>query len=426
MTNPAAGVLVVGAGQAGLQLACSLRESGYDDRITLVGEEPHLPYQRPPLSKAYLKRSVDKDALALRTAGFYEDRRIELVVGDRVVSVTRDTDGSGAATCSSGRVIPFRRLVLATGARPRPLAIPGAEAAGVHALRTIDDADTLAAQLGAAREVAVVGGGFVGLEIAAAAREAGAQVTVLEAAPQLLGRAVGPAAADRILELHRASGVDVRLGSVPTRIITDGGRTTAVDLADGGQVVAQLVVVGIGALPNTQLAESMGLLCDRGVVVDAFSRASDGTTLAIGDCALVPDPTPAAHGGARLRLESVDHAVQQAKAAATTILGERRPYTGTPWFWSDQGAIKVQIAGVREATDRVVTRDYADPAKLVVGHYRDGQLAAAEAVNAPGDFMALKKALAGGVPVATARLADPAVSLKALLKEGAAHALTAS
>ncbi|MET7896553.1 NAD(P)/FAD-dependent oxidoreductase [Streptomyces mirabilis] len=425
MTSTAPGVLVVGAGQAGLQLACSLRDADYGERITLVGEEPHPPYQRPPLSKAYLKGDVDKDALMLRAAGFYADRRIELVAGDRAVAVTRDTDGSGEAVCASGRVLSFRVLVLATGARPRALGIDGAEAAGVHVLRTFEDADSLAGRLRTASDVAVIGGGFVGLEIAAAARGAGARVTVLEAAPRLLGRAVGPVTADRVLALHRASGIDVRLGAAPTRIVAGQGRAEAVELMDGSSVAAQLVVVGIGAVPNTELAESMGLSCDRGIVVDAFSRASDGTTLAIGDCAVVPDPTPAARSGARLRMESVDNAVQQAKAAAATILGERRPYAGMPWFWSDQGNLKLQIAGVREATDLAVARGFGDPTKLVVGHYRDDRLVAAEAVNAPADFMALRKALANGVDIAPSALADPGVPLKTLIQERAGNALTA-
>ena len=429
MTAADQGVLVVGAGQAGLQLACSLRDGGYDGRVTLVGDDPHPPYQRPPLSKGYLKRTVTgADALALRTADFYTARRIDLVVGDRVVSVSRDADGSGEAVCASGRTVAFRILVLATGARPRQLVVDGAgaddPAAGIHVLRTVSDADALAARLDEVDEVVVVGGGFIGLEIAATARGAGKRVTVLESAPQLLGRVVGPATAEHVLGLHRASGIDVRLAVGPARILLDAGRVTAVELSDGARVPAQLVVAGIGAVPNTELAESLGLVCAGGVVVDELSRASDGLTLAVGDCAVVPDPTPAARAGARLRMESVDNAVEQAKAAAATILGERRPYASIPWFWSDQGDLKLQIVGLRDVTDTVVLRRTDDPTRFVAGYYRDGRLVAAEAVNAPADFMALKKALGSGMTFDPAALADPGVPLKNLLKGAAAHAVT--
>ncbi|MDX2676685.1 NAD(P)/FAD-dependent oxidoreductase [Streptomyces soliscabiei] len=417
-------VLVVGAGQAGVQLACSLRDRGYPGRITLVGDEPHPPYQRPPLSKAYLKGAVTRDALALRAAGYYAARHVELVLGDGVVAVRRHTDGSGEAVCASGRTIAFTTLVLATGARPRALDIEGADAAGVHTLRDIDDAEALSVALESATEVVVIGGGFVGLEVAATARAGGKRVTVLEAASQLLGRAVGPETARHVAELHRSAGIDVRLGEAPARIVTDGARVSAVELADGARVRAQLVVVGIGAVPHTRLAKSLGLVCDRGIVVDAFSRASDGTALAVGDCARVPDPTPAARAGTRVRMESVDHAVQQADAATATILGERRPYTCVPWFWSDQGDLRIRIAGLRASDDTPVTRHLGDRARCLVGYYRDGRLAAVEAVNATSDFMAVKRALAAGVEITASDLMDPGVSLKILLKAVSADAVS--
>lgn len=422
-------VLIVGAGQAGVQLACSLRDGGFTGGVTLVGEDPHPPYQRPPLSKAYLKREVGPESLALRALDFYAARRIDLVLGDRVTAVRRNPDGSGEAHCASGRCIPFATLVLATGARPRELPMAGADTAGIHVLRGIDHADALAVELEAAEDVVIVGGGFIGLEIAATARAQGRTVTVLEAAPTLMGRAVGPMTAAHILERHLNAGIDIRLATRPTRLLVEAGRVAAVEASPAdtcvGEVLpAQLVVVGIGAQARTDLAESLGLACENGIVVDGRCLASDGLTLAIGDCAARPDPTVPGHRGSRIRLESVDNAIEHAKLAAATILGEEPPAATVPWFWSDQGDVKLQIVGLRRPTDTPVVRGPDGPGRLVVGYYREGRLAAVEAVNAPADFMALKKALAAGVSCDPADLADSAVSLKPLLKAVAADAVS--
>jgi len=416
VTLPDRGVLVVGAGQAGLQLACSLRDGGYAGRVTLVGQESHPPYQRPPLSKAFLTGASSLESLQLRALDFYAHRDIELVLGDRIDKIARHTDGSGTARCASGRTLDFTTLVLATGAEPRTVALAGAECDGVVVLRTIADAEDLSARLSSAQDVVVVGGGFIGLEIAATARALGKAVTVLEAASTLLGRAVGPVVADHVSRHHRDDGIRIMTGVQPTGFSSTRRRVEGVTLSDGGFIPADLVVVGVGARPRVLLAERLGLEVDHGIVVDSHCLASDGRTLAIGDCAASPDPTPWGLGG-RIRLESVDNAVEQAKVAATLIMGAPRPYVGVPWFWSDQGRLKLQLAGLRHPDDASVVRRVEDASRLVVGHYRARRLVAVEAANAPADFMALRKILASGGSVAPEDLGDPGVALRDLARE---------
>lgn len=415
-TSPSLGLLVVGAGQAAVQFAASLRDAGYEPPITLVGDEPHLPYQRPPLSKTYLKGAVDAASLALRSADFYEQARVNLISGERVVSVTTSAAGTGTATTSTGRILSFHRLVLATGAGPRYLGIPGEDAAGVCVLRGIDDAEALAEALPGKGSIVVVGGGFVGLEVAATARSLGHEVAVLEATPALLGRVVGTDTAELIRCAHRDAGIDIRLGTSATGILAEAGRATGVRLADGAVLPADVVLLSAGAVPRTELAEQLGLTCAGGIMVDAYSRTSDGLTLAIGDCAVMPDPSPHGDHTSVLRLESIDNAVEQAKAAVSTVMGEPRPYASMPWFWSDQGDLKLQIVGLRRPGDVAVVRRYDATCKQVVGYYREGLLVAAEALNAAGDFMQLKRAMSLGVQIDPTALTDPQVSLRDLVR----------
>ncbi|RBM17690.1 ferredoxin [Prauserella sp. PE36] len=382
------GTLIVGAGQAGAQLATSLREAGYTAPITLVGHEPHLPYQRPPLSKAYLLGRADATGLTLRSAAFYADRGIEVLIGQRVVELTPKR-----AAIAGGRALTFDRLALTVGARVRQLTVPGAELDGVHHLRVLADSDRLRAALAAARRVVVVGGGFVGLEAAAAARTFGVEVTVVEAADRLLGRAVAPVVSEFYRQAHQRRGVRVLLGSAVTEILGRDGAVAGVGLADGTELPADLVLVGIGVVPRTELAEQLGLLCAGGVVVDSNARTSIPTVVAAGDCTVQPGPV------GPIRIESVQNAVAQAKIAAASLAGRPEPAREVPWFWSDQGELKLQIAGISAGHDQTVVRGSPEAERFAVLYYRAGVLVAVDAVNSPADYLVGRKALAQGLTV---------------------------
>lgn len=394
------GLLIVGASQAGVQLACSARELGWDRPVTIVGAEPHPPYARPPLSKAFLWGSVA--SLELRSSEFYVEHDIGLVLGDPVTAVRPERS---VVVTASGCTLGFERLAFATGARPRPLPIDGADLPGVRVLRGLDDAVVLRDELERSPDVVVIGGGFVGLEVAGTAGALGCRVTVLEAGPGLMGRAVGPATAGFVRRAHESAEIDVRTGARPQRIFGDD-RVEGVELADGTRIPASLVVVGVGVDPVDDLARVLGLECGNGVVVDEFSLASDGRTLAVGDCANLPDPSPAPGPSLPLRLESVDNAVEQARAAATTVVGEPRPYRSVPWFWSDQPSAKLQIAGLATAADEEVVRPALRDGQQTVLRYREGTLVAAECINAGVEFLAARKAIAAGTRLdpATAKL----------------------
>ncbi|GAA4287894.1 NAD(P)/FAD-dependent oxidoreductase [Georgenia daeguensis] len=411
------GLLIVGASQAGVQLVASLRALGFHEPITLLGEENHRPYQRPALSKEFLQDKVGKESLIFRTQEYWDEHRVDLVKGERIERVERQDDGSGTAHTASGRAFRFDHLALAVGARARRLESPGHDLTGVLYLRNADDALALKAHLPAASDVVVVGGGFVGLEVARSAHALGKRVTVLEAGPRLVGRAVGEETSEYFLRAHRAAGLDVRLGTQVTRFVGDGdGRLTGVVLADGETVPAQVALVGIGAVPNTELAEQMGLEVDNGIVVDRSARASDGSTLAIGDCANLPNPVPGSPAGERLRLESVNNAVEHAKVAAYSLVGRREEYAGIPWFWSNQGDLKLQIAGLSLGHDATVVRRDDTRGKFSVLYYRAGRLVAADCVNNPLDFMAVKNALAQAATIPAELAADATVPLKGLAR----------
>ncbi|TVZ02209.1 ferredoxin [Trebonia kvetii] len=418
MSETAGRLLIVGAGQAGLQLAANARELGWSGPITLAGAEPHPPYERPPLSKAVLRGSAGMDSLVLRSTGFYTDKRLTLALGERIERLTLDGGGAGGtATAASGGCFAFDRLALATGARPRALPVRGAALDGVVMLRDLADAENLGRRLAAASDLVVIGGGLIGLEVAAVAAAAGVRATVIEAAPTLMNRMVSPAAAKVIAEAHRSAGVQILLGARPSRFVgadprTDGhGPVTAVELADGTRIPAQVVLVAVGATPREDLARAAGLHCDNGIVVDEFSLASDGRTIAVGDCANLPDPSPQP-GPARLRLESVDNAVTQAAAAAATLMGRSTPYRSVPWFWSEQGGLKLHIAGLARAGDGTVARPGTRPGQHTFLRYRGDRLVAAECVNSPADFAAVRKALAAGADLPREAAADTSVTLR--------------
>ncbi|MBU8811796.1 FAD-dependent oxidoreductase [Mycolicibacterium goodii] len=407
------GTLIIGASQAGLQIAVSLREAGDTAPITLVGEEAHAPYQRPPLSKAYLLGGTDLEKLWLRTPEFLAQRDISLVTGERIDSLELHGVGpSGTAHTIGGRRLTFDRLALTVGARPRRLEAPGADLDGVTYLRTADDAALLRELQSDAESVVVVGGGFIGLEAAAVARAQGKRVTVVEAADRLIGRAVAPVVSEFYRAAHARRGVDVRTDARVTWLAGRNGHVQAVELSDGTWIPADLVIVGIGVVPRTKLARQLGLECDGGIVVDRCARTSNHHVVAAGDCTVQPHPLT---GTGRVRIESVQNAVSQAKAAAASLAGRREPSDAVPWFWSDQYELKLQIAGLSTGHDHHVVRGDLDGESFSVLYYREERLVAVDAVNAPGDYMAVRKALTQGATIAAAAAADSSVPLRELI-----------
>ena len=402
-------ITIVGGGQAASQLVASLRQEGFAGGIRLISEEARLPYQRPPLSKKFLSGEAGIEAVTLRPRDYYDHEAVELVLGSRVEDIDRD---ARKLTLADGAVLEFEVLVLATGARARPLPVSGAGLAGVHVLRGIDDALALKAACVPGQRLAVIGGGFVGLEAAATAATLGLRVTVIEAMARLMARVASPQLAAHMLDVHRARGVDVHLATAVTHLIGSGrSGVEAVAVQHGAPIAADLVLVGIGALPNVELADIMGLEVANGIVVDEFMRTGDPDILAIGDCA----NHPSRFAGGRLRLESVQGAVDQAVTAARTLTGKVEPYLAVPWFWSDQYDERLQMAGVPAADDATVLRRYPEPRQLTVWRTRDGRLTGVEAVNASKDYMAGRRLIESGKLVDAERLADPAVGAKQLL-----------
>ncbi len=405
-------ILIIGAGQAGMQIAVSLREHGFTGPLTLAGNEPATPYQRPPLSKAYLSGEVDVESLELRAQSFYDDRDITVRCADAVVSVSWAGD-VGTAVTASGAQIPFAKLALTPGSEPRRISIAGSDLAGVLYLRDVADADALKARWAAANNVVVIGGGFIGLEVAAGARKAGKTVTVLEAADRLIARAVSPITSEFFRQAHVRRGVDVRLSVQVSAILGAHGSVTGVELADGDVVPADIVLVGIGVVARSSLAEQLGLqLAGGAIVVNEFAQTSDPRVVAAGDAVMMPHPLGRP---GQVRLESVQNAVDQAKVAAATLLGVREPYRSVPWFWSDQADLKLQIAGLSTGFDQTVVRGNPDDEHFSVLYYADGRLIAIDTVNDAPDYMAVRRALAQGATIPPELASDPTVSLKTLL-----------
>lgn len=399
-------IVVVGGGHAAAQLCLGLAEAGMATRLHLVCEEPTLPYHRPPLSKQFLK-SESETLQAIRPDAWYADAGITVHRADRAVAIDRERR---VVSLASGTELPYGRLVLATGSRARRLAGVPEAADNVATLRSAEDAVRLREKLLAASAVTVLGGGFIGLEIAASARGLGKAVTVLEMAPRLLMRSVSEDLSEAVLAFHRAAGIDVRLGVAAPSIESRGDRVTAI-VVDGQPVPVDLLVAGIGAVPECTLAQACGLVCDSGVVVDPALRTSDPAILAIGDCTRFPE----AGSGRRLRLESVQNANDQARTAVATLLGRDEPYRALPWFWSEQGALRLQMAGLMpEQSDRH-RRPGASESSFSLFHYAGGRLACVESVNAPMDHMMSRKLLEAGKSPPPAVVCDPTVPLKSLL-----------
>jgi 3-phenylpropionate/trans-cinnamate dioxygenase ferredoxin reductase component len=372
-------VVIIGAGHGGFQLAMSLRQLGFKQRICLINDETHLPYQRPPLSKAYLKGTGGPDTLMFRPVKFFADQQIELI-GDRAEAIDR---AARQIKLASGGYRDYGHLVLATGARNRLIDIPNASLPNVRYLRVLDDSEDLRRRLAASKHVVVIGAGFIGLEFAATARGKGLEVDVLELASRVMARAVTAKVSEYFQARHTEAGIRIHLGLQATSIDASGDKVTGVNLSDGAHISADLVVVGVGVLPNIELAAQAGLPVGSGILVNEHLMTCDPNISAIGDCAAFQSP----RFGGSLRLESVQNATDHARCVAARLTGEERIYDGMPWFWSDQADDKLQIAGLTTGYDRVVLR--GDPARKAFSAfcYKGDKLLGIESVNRAGDHM---------------------------------------
>jgi len=393
-------VVLVGGGHAAAAFANSVRRAGYEGRVVLVSDEPVPPYHRPPLSKKYLADGLAVEQILIRAPAWYEEQKVELRLGQRAESIDRAAQRLHLA---GGETLAYSRLVLMTGSRPRRLpATIGGDLQGVLLMRSLADADALGPHLVAGRRLLVVGGGYIGLEAAAVAVGKGLQVTLLEAAPRILQRVAAPATSDYFRALHTARGVDLREGVALRRLLADGGRVCGAELEDGSRIDADAVLVGIGVLPNVELAEAAGLEVDNGIVVDALCQTSDPRILAAGDCCSFD------YRGQRIRLESVQNANDQAATAAHTVAGQPKPYAALPWFWSDQYDCKLQIAGLNSGYDQAVVRPGKTERSRSIWYYREDQLLAVDAIADPAAYVVAKKLLERGGSVPPAQAADPA------------------
>jgi 3-phenylpropionate/trans-cinnamate dioxygenase ferredoxin reductase subunit len=397
------GVVVIGAGQAGASLVAKLRSEGYQGPITLIGEEPVPPYQRPPLSKKYLLGEMALERLYLRPESYYAEAGIDLRLGVRVTGIDR----AARAVVMGAERLGYEHLVLATGSRPRHLpAAIGGDLGGVHVVRTLADVDAMAPGFVPGARVLIVGGGYIGLEAAAVAASRGMQVILVEMAPRILQRVAAKETSDYFRALHGRHGVDIREGVGLERLLGDG-QVSGARLSDGTELAVDMVIVGVGIVPDTALAEAAGLEIDNGIAVDAQGRSSDPAIWVAGDCASFP------YGDGRLRLESVPNAIDMADCVAGNILGRGVDYVPKPWFWSDQYDVKLQIAGLSTGYDRIVTRDGA--ASVSFWYYRGEALLAVDAMNDPRAYMVGKRLIDAGKSADPAVVADAAADLKVLL-----------
>ena len=407
-------VAIIGGGQAGGEAATLLRQNRFEGRIVLIGEEPCLPYMRPPLSKAFLAREIAKDALIYKAAAAYENARVEMRLNARVDEIDRQDK---RLILNDGATFGYDRLVIATGGRARQLRVPGASSSNILYLRTIADVELLQPLMQAGRHLVIVGGGYVGLEVAAIAVKRGLAVSVLESAPRVLARVTAPAMSDFYERIHREAGVDIRTGVTVSGFAAEDGCVANVLCAGGESFPADFVLIGIGLVPNTELAERAGLEVDDGIVVDAASRTSDPDIYAIGDCAM-----HAQHGFLRrkIRIESVPNALEQARAVAAVITERPIPEALAPWFWSDQYDLKLQMVGLSDGYEELVIRGKLEAPSFIAFYLKDGVIIAADSVNRFGDFMAAKRLVGERIKIAPSRLADDSVPLKSLMAAAAA------
>ncbi len=398
-------VVIVGGGQAAATAIMSLRQWGYEGEITLIGEEAYPPYQRPPLSKAYMQGELAEERLFFKPAPWYEDNGVDLVLSMRAMAIR---PAARRVEIEHGGHVDYDALILATGSRARTLDLPGTDLKRVFDLRTLGDVERIRPRLIKGRNIVIVGAGYIGLEAAASARQLGLEVTVLEYAPRVLARVTSPPISEFFEREHGSHGVDIRTDARLVRLIGDNGRVTGAELEDGTELAADLVLIGIGIVPNEELAKEAGLECDDGIVVDRDARTADTSIFAAGDCTR----RPLVHYARDARLESVHNAIEQGKLAAAAILGRDRPTEDCPWFWSDQYDLKLQIAGLSQGYDDIVVRGDPGSRKFAAFYLKDGKLLSTDAVNSPPEFIISKKLVAAGASVDPDRLADPAASMK--------------
>lgn len=397
-------IVIIGAGQAGAQAVASLRSEGFTGPIVMVGDEAFVPYQRPPLSKAYLMGTFERARLFLKPEAYYAEAGCELILNASATAIDR---AAKTVTLSNGRVLLYAQLLIATGTRVRPIPCPGADLNGIHYLRSIADVDKLQADFVTGKKLAVIGGGFIGLEVAAVAKKHGLDVTVFEALDRVMARAVSKPVSDFFESAHRGAGVNLVTGTGVEAF--DGEGAVAAVRAGGKMYPVDLVLVGIGVLPNVEIAAAAGIECKNGIVVDKNARTNDPEIFAAGDCTWHET-----RDGTWLRLESVQNAIDQAKIAAAAMAGKPKAYNEVPWFWSDQYDLKLQIAGLTRPDDVQIVR--GDPAmrKFAVFHLRDSAVAAVEAINSAPDYLMGRKWIAEGVKIDPARLADNTIPIKAV------------
>ncbi len=399
------GVLIIGAGQAGSQVAASLRQGGFDGDITIVGDEPALPYQRPPLSKAYLKGELEEERLYLKPAEWYEAQQVRTITNESVSAV--DVKKNTAVT-SSGQTLNFDHLVFATGSRNRQLPLEGASLENVFGLRSLKDVDQLRPHVTKGKNLVIIGAGYIGLETAAVASGLGANVTVLELAERVLARVTSPVISAFYTKLHESHGVTITTKTSATSINSSGGAVESITLSDGQILPCDALLIGIGILPNIELAEEAGIACEDGILVDHEARTNIPHVFAAGDCAKRVIQPYNVSG----RLESVHNAIEQGKKVAAAIIGKPMPKIDCPWFWSDQYDVKLQIAGLSSGYDNYVTRGAIEDKKFAVFYFKDDVLIAADAINSPPEFMTAKRLILAQAKADPDRLADSAQSLK--------------
>ncbi len=399
-------IVVIGAGQAGSSLVAKLRKDGFEGEITLIGAEAVLPYQRPPLSKAYLLGDMELERLFLRPASFYEEQNITVKLGQRVSAI----DASAKTVTAGDEVIAYDQLALTTGSDPRRLAAKiGGDLGNVFLVRDLADADAMAPEFKDGARALIIGGGYIGLEAAAVCAKRGVQVTLVEMADRILQRVAATETSDYFRNLHGSHGADIREGVGLDHLVGADGKVTGAVLTDGSELEIDFAVVGVGIAPATQLAEMAGVELDNGIKTDAHGRTSDPSIWAAGDCASFP------YKGDRIRLESVPNAIDQAEVVAQNMMGAKKDYVATPWFWSDQYDVKLQIAGLNTGYDRVVVRK-GEGLTNSFWYYRGDQLLAVDAMNDPRAYMVGKRLIDAGKTADPAVVGDPEADLKPLLK----------
>ena len=405
-------IVIIGGGQAGAQVVQSLRQFGYEGDLVLVGDEAALPYQRPPLSKAYMKGELGEDRLYFKPAAWYEDNKVETLLSQRVEKIDR---ARRQVTLEHGGHLDYDALIIATGSRPRPLPVEGADLENVFDLRGLADVEHIQPKMIPGHRLVIVGAGYIGLEAAAVARQLGLEVTVLEMEQRALARVTSPVISSFYEALHMEHGVDVRCGARLARLKGEDGKLTHAVLASGEEIEADMVLAGIGIVPNVELAEDAGLPVKNGIIVDEDARTSDPRIFAAGDCTV----RPLAHYARTGRLESVHNAIEQGKLAAAAIMGKPRPALDCPWFWSDQYDIKLQIAGLSMGYDEIVVRGDIEAKKFAAFYLKNGRLIAVDAINSPPEFIASKRLIMSGASVASETLKDTSISMKEIAAQAA-------